>query len=154
MFFNGVNGQMSKNIYQVAWQGGVNYHITTNLSAKIAGTIYEYYCLQRSTAANNTAPFYGDPYVGEGAYAGPGSGTVNGASGFGTSGNLPGNMSLGYPNNQVGLDNLLVLEVPYEINYHIKHLDMRLFGDFAYNFQGRERAEAAAQGYAAYQASL
>ena len=145
--FNGLNGQFAKNIYQLAWQGGVNYHITTNLSAKMGATIYQYYGLQQSTADNNTSPFYGDPYVGEGSYLGPGTGTVNGFSGFGSSSTQPGFMSLGYPNNQVGLNHLLVLEVPWEINYKFKWFDTRLFGDFAYNFQGRERAEDAAAGY-------
>jgi hypothetical protein len=146
--FNGLDGQFSKNIYQLAWSGGVNYHITTNLSVKMGATIYQYYDLTRSSAAGGVPPFYGDPYVGEGAFIGPG--TVNGFSGYGTSGTIPGFESLGYPNNQVGLDNLLVLEVPFEINYRFKRFDTRLFGDFAYNFQGRQRAEAAAQGYAAF----
>ncbi len=148
--FNGLNGQSSENIYQLAWQGGVNYHITTNLSTKIGATIYQYYGLKQSSASGGVSPFYGDPYVGEGSYAGPGTGTINGYSGYPNSSSLPGNMSLGYPNNQVGLNHLLVLEVPWEINYRFKWLDARLFGDFAYNFEGGKRAEDAAAGYKEY----
>ena len=42
------------------------------------------------------------------------------------------------------------LEVPFEFNFRLKNLDARFFGDFAYNFEGRQRAEAAASAYAAY----
>jgi hypothetical protein len=146
--FNGLVGQTSQNIFQIAWQGGLIYHITTNLSAKVGATVYQYYGLKQSSASGGVSPFFGDPYVGEGAFTG--AGTINGASGFGTSGTLPGNESLGYPNNQVGLDHLLVLEVPFEITYRFKRVDARIFGDVAYNLEGRERAEAAAAGYANY----
>jgi len=147
--FNGLTGLSAENIFQIAWQGGVIYHVTTNLSAKVGATIYQYYGLKQSTTAQQVSPYYGDPFVGEGAYTGsPLYG--NGASGYGTSGSVPGDFSANYPNNQVGLDHLLVLEVPFEINYRLKNFDTRLFGDVAYNIQGRQRAQAAAQGYADY----
>ena len=57
---------------------------------------------------------------------------------------------MGFPNNQVGLDYLTVLELPFQLDWKFQHFDTRFFGDFAYNFQGRQRAEAAAAGYAAY----
>ena len=150
---NGLTGANNSSIFQLAWQGGFTYHFTTNFSAKAGATLYKYIGLHRSSATSGatTSPFFGDPFVGEGAYLGPGTGTHNGASGFGTSSSLPGNMSLGFPNNQVGLDHLTVLEVPFEFNYRIcDTLDSRLFGDFAYNFDGKKRAEAAAAGYATY----
>jgi hypothetical protein len=48
----------------------------------------------------------------------------------------------------VGLDHLLVLEVPAEFDFDIPTTPMgamhgRLFGDFAYNFEGNQRADAA-----------
>lgn len=159
----GVNnflGQTVPNIYQIAWQAGVTYHITDKLTAKVAGTIYSYAGLQPSTATsgNSTSPYYGDAYVGEGAYAGPNyaSSLPNGWSGNGgqsivTTG---GYGSLGYYNNQVGLDNLLVLEVPFEVNLKLNRVMLRTFGDFAYNFQGGQRANAAAAGYSAYLANV
>jgi len=148
---NGLTGQNSENIFQFAWQGGFNYHITTNISAKVGATIYKYVGLQRSSATRpGVSPFFGDPFVGEGTFLGPGTGTQNGASGFGTSGNLPGNSSLGFPNNQVGLDHLTVLEIPFEANATFGKIDARLFGDFAYNFDGKARAQAAAAGYQAF----
>jgi len=144
--FNGSAGQRTSPVFQLAWQAGVNYHIKTNLSAKIAATLYQY--IGQET---NHSPFFGDPYVGEGAFTGAGTANpVNGASGLGTSSSLPGNSSFGFPNNQVGLNHLLVLEIPAEVKFKIRSLNARLFGDFAYNIEGKDRAEQAAAGYAAY----
>jgi Putative porin len=158
---NGSIGQTVPNIYQLAWQGGLTYHITDRLSAKAAATIYEYFGLQASTteSGTSTAPYYSDAYVGEGSFAGPGFPTMpNGASGYNPGAtytyNVPGNpavyQSQSYPNNQVGINDLLVLEIPAELDYSFDHLKARIFGDFAYNFQGNQRAEAAAAGYSAY----
>jgi hypothetical protein len=154
--FNGLTGQGANNIFQVAWQGGFNYHLTTNTTFKAAATIYQYLGLHRSSQQGGAplTPYFGDPYVGEGAYTGPGSANqVNGYSGYGGSGTLPGYASAGYPNNQVGLNDLSVLEVPFELNFKISQLDARVFGDVAYNLEGAQRAQAAAQGYAAYLAN-
>jgi len=153
--FNGLTGQGTDNIFQFAYQGGFNYHITTNMSAKVAATLYQYVGMQRSTAQqpNANSPYFGDPFVGEGAYLGPGTGTTYGSSGYGTSGSLAGYGSLGYPNNQVGLNDLLVLELPFEFNFKINKLDARVFGDFAYNLEGGQRAEAAAAAYKVYLAN-
>jgi hypothetical protein len=154
--FNSFVGQTSAEVYQIAWQSGLNYHINADTSAKIAATLYQYAGLKTSglTSGSSTSPYFGDPFVGEGAYAGPNSSfPVNGYSGYGTSGTIPGNLSLGYPNNQVGLDHLLVVEIPFEFNFKIKELNARAFGDLAYNLDGKARAEAAAAGYATYQAN-
>lgn len=159
--FNGLNPQTSDNIVQIAWEAGLNYQITTNLSAKVAATVYKYYGQKASTIEQANLPYYGDNYVGEGAYTGAGSAIpFNGYSGYAasTAGNTFGQLpnypfSLGYANNQVGLDHLTVLEIPFEINYHFKSLDTRLFGDVAYNLDGADRARAAASGYAAYLAN-
>ena len=139
------------NIVQIAWEGGFNYHITTNLSVKAAATLYKYYGQTASSAVQGVAPYYGDPYVGEGAYAGVNPYGNIGASGYGSA-LLPlyGNLSAGYPNNQVGLNHLTVLEIPLEITYRFQHVDARLFGDFAYNLEGADRARDAAQGYSAF----
>jgi hypothetical protein len=147
--FNGLIGQENDTPFQIAWQIGASYHITTNITAKFAATLYHYLDLK-----TNVSPFFGDPFVGEGAFTGAGTANpVNGASGFGTSSGLVGNSSLGYPNNQVGLNHLLIIEIPAEVNFKIGSLDARIFGDFAYNLEGRERSEDAAAGYANYLAS-
>jgi len=152
-------GQTNHNIFQIAWQAGFNYHITTNTTFKIAATVYEYYGIRPTTFTTGGSPYFGDTYVGEGAYTGPGSQNyqVNGYSGY-TTGAFPTPPNpisgiantLGYPNNQVGINNLLVLEVPFEFNFKINQLDARIFGDGAYNLDGAARARAAQAAYAAY----
>jgi hypothetical protein len=165
---NGLTGQENDNLFQVAWQGGLIYHVTDKLSVKVAATYYQYFGRQPSTSSSGTSlsPYFGDAYVGEGAYAGPLANTtanypvnVNGASGYVsgvTQNGLLGNESSLYPNNQVGLNNLEVVEVPFEINFKLDHdkLNARLFGDVAYNLDGAARARAAAAGYAAYLNSI
>ena len=147
--FNGLLGQRSTPVFQIAWQGGFTYHFATNTSAKIAATLYQYAGLR-----TNTSPFFGDSFVGEGQFTGKGSGsTINGASGYGTSGNIIGSSSLGFPNNQVGLTHLTILEIPAEFNFKVHSMSARLFGDFSYNLDGSRRAEDAAAGYAAYLAN-
>jgi hypothetical protein len=148
------NGQKTDNIFLFAWQGGFDYHIATNVSAKVAATLYNYIGLQRSNGSGDVSPYFGDPYVGEGAYfdyGGSGQGYAPGYAGYapGTAFNLPagGYGSVGYPFNQVGLNHLLVVEVPFEINFKISRLDARVFGDVAYNLQGAKRAEDAANAY-------
>jgi hypothetical protein len=156
---NGGIGQTTDNIFMLAWQGGLNYKITPALNAKVAATIYNYIGLKRSnpTDASSLSPFYGDPYVGEGAFfllGGPPSAPGN--SGFGTANNTtPGNFSVNYPLNQVGLNDLQVLEFPFEVDYKIpgRPVEARMFGDFAYNLQGGERAKQAAASYAQVQAT-
>ena len=144
--FNGVLGQRTTPIFQLAEQAGVTYHFSKDIFAKAAATLYHY-----AGVATNVSPFFGDPFIGEGAFTGPGSSfPVNGASGFGTGNSLLGSGSVGFPNNQVGLNHLLVLEIPAEVNFKVWSLNARLFGDFAYNFEGSLRAEDAATGYANY----
>jgi hypothetical protein len=156
------SGQQTDKIFMFAWQGGFNYHIATNTSAKIAATIYNYTGLQRSFSGSTAlSPYFGDPYVGEGAYwLQGGTNTLNafapGASGYNPGqtfgGGVPnaspaGYGSVSYPFNQVGLNHLLILELPGEFDFKINTLDARLFGDVAYNLQGAQRAEDAANAY-------
>lgn len=149
------SGQKTDNIFMFAWQGGFNYHITTNTSAKIAATLYNYTGLQQISGSGASSPYFGNPYVGEGAYYYyGGTNSVNPGYLPGASGYLPGTVfnqgayqSVGYPFNQVGLNHLLVLEVPFEFNFKISRLDARLFGDVAYNLDGAQRAADAANAY-------
>jgi len=152
-------GQHTANIFMLTWQGGFNYHITPTTSAKIAATLYQYTGLRRSSINNQgpVAPYFGDPYVGEGAYnyyAGGLTGLAPGISGyspgttfitFGPNGQGYGSVS--FPFNQVGLNDLLVVEVPFEFNFKIDKLAARVFGDGAYNLDGADRARTAASAY-------
>jgi polyhydroxyalkanoate synthesis regulator phasin len=123
------------NTFMLAWQGGVNYHFTKDVSAKIAATLYQYIGL----VTNLSSASIGDHYIGESAYGGPNSPTpVNGLT-----------RENGVYYNQVGLNQLLVVDVPFEVNFKIKKLNARVFGDFAYNLNGGERATEAYNSLAA-----
>jgi hypothetical protein len=142
----GLIGLETTPVFQLAYQGGVTYTFTTNISARVAAGIYQYV-----GTATNVSPFFGDPFIGEGAFTGVGTANpINGASGYPGSSTILGASSLGFPNNQVGLNHLLVLEVPFEVTFKIGWLSTRVFGDFAYNLEGNKRAEDAAAGYANY----
>jgi hypothetical protein len=45
--------------------------------------------------------------------------------------------------NQTGINSLLVLDIPVEIGWRIGELPMRIFGEFAVNLEGDDRAAAA-----------
>lgn len=154
----GSTGQNTDNIFLLAWQGGVKYHFTPGVSAKVAATLYTYVGLHQSTvnSFSSLSPYYGDPYIGEGAYYLNGSpGYPPGYSGYSTSGtpvgHLPGYGSVNYPLNQVGLNHLKVVEVPFEVDFPISDFDAKVFGDFAYNLDGEQRAQDAASAYQAVQ---
>ena len=49
----------------------------------------------------------------------------------------------GFNANQTGINDLLVLEFPFEANFKIARLNIRLFGDYAYNLDGTKRAQDA-----------
>ena len=147
-------GQSTDNIFMFAWQGGVKYDFTTNITAKVGATVYNYIGLQPDNGTTAQSPYFGGPFIGEGAYyweqvqrvaAAPGSSGYVAGNNFNTG--LPGYQSVGYPLNQVGLNHLLVLEIPFEFNVKFKKLEARLFGDFAYNLEGSQRAQDAANAY-------
>ncbi len=149
-------GQDTRRILMFAWQGGFTYHIDPTTYAKIAATLYNYTGLKTSAANDpSSSPYFGDPYIGEGAYflaGGAAQGFAPGYAGYspGTQfNNVAGNASLSYPFNQVGLNDLLILEFPAEFDFRIKNIATRIFGDFSYNLEGASRAEAAANGYTA-----
>jgi hypothetical protein len=119
--------------FLLAWQAGVNHRFSESVSAKVAGTLYQYLGL----VTNIHSSGIGDTFIGEGSYGGPGSGSINGL----TSEN-------GVSYNQIGVNHLLVLDVPCEVNFKISHLNARVFGDFAYNLEGSQRATDAANALA------
>ena len=120
--------------FLLAWQAGVNYRFTESVSAKVAGTLYQYIGMQ----TNLNYSGIGDTFIGEGSYGGPRSGTINGLT-----------TQNGIYYNQIGVDNLLVVDVPFEVNFKISKLNARVFGDFAYNLSGSQRATEAVGALAA-----
>jgi hypothetical protein len=132
-------GHVGNTLFMMAWQGGVKYQLSKNISFKGAGTLYNYI----SHGTNNLGsppgpspgtPGFSDTYVGEG-YGIP----VIGASGYGN----PASTADGFYYNQTGVNNLLVLEFPFEVNFKLLKHQARVFGDFAENLDGAARAEAA-----------
>jgi polyhydroxyalkanoate synthesis regulator phasin len=125
--------------FLLAWQGGFNYRFTDNISVKAAATLYNYIGLVTNQIMANYSGGVGDTFIGEGAYGGTNSMTpVNGL----TSEN-------GVAYNQVGVNNLTVVEVPAELNFKIGKLNSRVFGDYAFNLDGAQRAQAAVKALAA-----
>ncbi|HTB85889.1 MAG TPA: putative porin [Candidatus Sulfotelmatobacter sp.] len=124
-----VSGPTS-DVFLLAWQVGANVRLTQDMSFKIAPVFYNY------TGVETAGSGLGGMFVGQGNAAG----------------NNPGVPGATAPNlaayNEEGLDNLLILEIPMEFNFKIQHtpfgpLQARVFGDFAYNFDGDDRADAA-----------
>ena len=126
--------------FLLAWQLGVNYHFTTNVSLKVGPAIYNYIGLVTniSLSGGSSPNGIGDPFIGEGSFGGPNSSPIEGLTTQG-----------GVLYNQVGVNNLLVLDVPVEFNFKLGHLNARLFGDYAYNLDGGNRADAAYNALAA-----
>lgn len=115
----------SGDTFLLAWQAGANVRFDHGMSAKAAPVLYTYTGKGSGSGLNL-------PYTGQG--------NATGANPNYTGGNAY---------NQNGINDLVILEVPMEFNYRIDgtplgDLNARLFGDFAYNFDGQQRAEAAA----------
>lgn len=127
--------QQTDSTFLLAYQAGVKYQFTPEISAKLAPAFYQYMGLttSRSVAASVSPNGIGDAFIGEGSYGGAGSpAPVNGLT-----------TQNGILYNQVGVRNLLVLEVPFEVNFKICDLNARIFGDYSYNLEGADRADAA-----------
>ena len=111
----------SADTFILAWQLGATVNIAKDEAIKIAPVVYNY------TGHGNSAGI-NVPFVGQGNTNGINSNTA--------------------ALNQNGINDLLILEVPGEFTFPIKcpavgPLEGRLFGDFAYNFEGDDRARAA-----------
>lgn len=100
--------------FLLAWQVGGRLTFPNNIFIQIAPTIYNY------TGNGDTFNIHyqgGSPFV------------TNAAS---------------LAQNQTGINSLLIFDMPWEIGWKIGELPMHVFGDFAINLEGDERARAAA----------
>ena len=113
------NGVPNTDAYLLGWQVGAKYTFRKDMSVQIAPTLYNY------TGNGDTfnRHFSGDPT-------------------FNVVDPVTGAVTTTTP-NQTGINSLLVLEVPAEFAFKIGSLPAKVFGDFAYNFEGDERARAA-----------
>jgi hypothetical protein len=126
--------------FLMAMQGGVNYKLSKDMSFKVGGTLYNYLGHGSVTPTNGPlqgTPGFSDDYVGEGA-----GGVVPGYPDAGASG-YPGGAADGFYYNQTGVNDLLVMEFPAEFNFKLWGQHVKIFGDFAENLDGEQRAEAA-----------
>lgn len=125
----------SSDTFVLAWQVGGVVKLPKNMSFKIAPTLYNYTGVTTASGSGLNQPFVGQA---------PTSGKNLG---------VPSTTSSTYLNpgptdyNSDGIDNLLVFEVPFEFDFKIPHtalgaLQARFFGDFAYNIDGNQRADA------------
>jgi hypothetical protein len=99
--------------YLLAWQVGARMNFPNSVYVQFAPTIYNY------TGNGDTFNVHfqgGDPKL------------INSAS---------------LAQNQTGINSLLVFDVPMELGWKIGQLPMRIFGDFAVNLDGDDRAAAA-----------
>jgi hypothetical protein len=124
----------------LAWQLGFNYHVTEGLSVKTAPAVYNYtgHGVSAANAFNNPTPDFNGIFVGQGSTIG----LLSGSPYF----NLANGQSLpadGFFANETGINNLLILDIPWEVNYKLDRVNLRLFGDYAQNLDGAERAQAA-----------
>jgi hypothetical protein len=125
--------------FLMAMQGGLKYQATKDISFKAGATLYTYLGHGSNSTPGPAAGFPGfsDVYVGEGA-----GGVVPGYPYVGASG-FPSGTADGFFYNQTGVNNLLVLELPFEVNFKLLRHRVKVFGDFAENLEGTQRAEAA-----------
>ncbi len=99
--------------FLLAWQVGGRLTFPNNVFVQIAPTIYNY------TGNGDTFNIHyqgGSPFV------------TNAVS---------------LAQNQTGINSLLIYDMPWEIGWKIGELPMHVFGDFAVNLEGDERARAA-----------
>ena len=100
--------------YLLAWQLGAKVNFPHDIYFSFAPTLYNY-----TTAGDSFAgPFVGDP-----AFKDDAGNTV-----------IP---------NQTGANNLFVFDVPMELGWKVGDLPMRIFGEYARNFSGDDRARRA-----------
>jgi hypothetical protein len=127
--------------FMLAWQGGFNYRITENISLKAAPVLYQYLDLRNEgTPANGgVGPDFDGTFVGQGQVAGATG--ILGSADYNLAGGTPG--FDGFYSNETGVNDLLVLDVPAEFNVKLYGVNVRFFGDYAYNFEGVQRAQAA-----------
>src|SRR5262249_46031455 len=101
--------------FLLAWQVGAKFNFPHNFYFQLAPTMYNY------TGNGDTFNIHyvgGDPHL-------------TNANSLAT--------------NQTGINSLLVFDMPVEFGWKAWGIPMRIFGDFATNLEGNERADAAGQ---------
>lgn len=118
--------------FLLAWQGGLDYHLAKRVDFKVAPALYNYIGGPENTSDSSATPDFGGVYIGQGS-----TGSFSG---------YPNGYYDGFAANQTGINDLMVLDIPFELNLKMDHYDVRLFGDYAQNLKGSSRAIAAYNG--------
>lgn len=140
-YFAGLPYKTSDLPFLLAWQGGFTYHFTPNIFLKAAPVLYTY--LHRGVnpispgSPDGNSPDFNGTFVGQGS-----TNNVNGITGGAWSG-FPDGDYAGFTANQTGINDLEVIDIPAEFDVAVCKLNIRLFGDYAYNLEGVDRANAA-----------
>jgi hypothetical protein len=113
------DGVPNTDAYLLAWQIGARYNWNKDMYLQLAPTLYNY----TGTGDTFNKSFSGDPT-------------------FAVTDPVTGVVTLTTP-NQTGVNNLLVFDLPTEFGFQVSKLPARIFGDFAVNLNGDERARAA-----------
>ncbi len=139
-YFNILGYNNSSVPFLLAWQVGFNYHFTERLSFKAGPVIYDYigHGASPQNQFNNPTPDFNGTFVGQGSSQG-----ILGNAYFNLANGLAVGSSDGFFSNETGINNLLVLDVPMELNYKLNNIDIKLFGEYAENLEGSTRAQAA-----------
>jgi hypothetical protein len=157
-FTNGLGSNTGfANTFMYGEQAGFKYKIDDNMSFKAAASFYTYSGTKGTNATSVAGLYSGSPLVLNGSGA-------NSPSFF--NGPFVGAASP-FTSNVTGINDLAVLETPFEFDFKVGpgvhkttsgdpkdmkgvvsetsgwELPMRIFGDFAYNFEASERADQA-----------
>src|SRR5262245_23889923 len=111
----GQTGQLipDTNAYMLAWQAGARLTFPNSVYVQLAPTLYNY---------TGDGQFFNIHFQGRSPYV------TNAAS---------------PAQNQIGINSLLIFDMPAELGWKLWDLPMRIFGDFAVNFDADDRAAAA-----------
>ena len=113
------DGVPNRDAFLLGWQIGAKVNFTKTVYLQLAPTIYNY----TGNGDSFNKHFVGDPTF---AVTDPTTGVVTNVT-----------------PNQTGINSLLVFDTPVEFGWTLHEIPMRVFGDFAVNFNGDERANAA-----------
>ncbi|MEP6937956.1 MAG: putative porin [Chthoniobacterales bacterium] len=113
------SSHINTDAFMLGWQVGAKVNFSKTMYLQLAPTLYNY----TGTGDTFNKAFSGDP-----AFTGVDSET-----------GLPAKLT----RNQTGVNSLLVFDMPAEFGWNVGEIPFRVFGDFAVNFDGDERAEAA-----------
>ena len=113
------SGVPNRDAFLLGWQIGAKFNFTKTVYLQLAPTLYNY----TGTGDTFNRHFVGDPTF---TVTDPTTGVVTTVT-----------------PNQTGVNSLLVFDLPAEFGWTFHEIPMRVFGDFAVNFNGDERASAA-----------